>query len=550
LTSTGATAPGLELGLGHLARSRAHRSVIPYASTEVAWTAAAVVLFSFGIYVRTLLPGPGFWDTGEAQTVPHTLSIFHPTGFPTYAMLGWLWSQIPIGEVAYRMNLMSAVCLALTSGLLVLIAAQLMGERNRLLVSTAAGIAGLAFAFADEPWQNAVRADVHALHIFFAALIIWLLLCWAAAEHRHATGEIPRHPGRWLAAAALVFGISLGNHPLTGLMAFGIAAWLLMVDPWIWRRWKLITGCAGLLLLGLCTYLYIPIRALTPPEPPLFYARPTTLERMKYLIFAEQFHNLFDNFANPFDFMGAKWQKADAVLAAQFIGPGWLLVAVGAAVLAVRRWRAFIFLGLIVVANVFYSLNFEDGDIDRYYLTTILVACALLGVAVAWLAGACARTVAEASRRTTDLRGRRMLAHVAGVAVLSIGAIFPTVALLGGYESHDQSQNRDADRWVASVYRAVPKDSVIISWWSYSTPLWYHRWIRGERPDIKILDERNILDDGYQDIETAIRVYLGRRPVYVVPPSWELGTIKLLFNTEDIPTYPGYTALLHVKEPE
>lgn len=544
--SEGVAAPALERPVGaRPVRQRADRSVIPYASAEVAWAAAAVALFAFGIYLRTLLPGTGFWDTAEAQTVPHTLSIFHPTGFPTYTLVGWLWSQLPIGSVAYRMNLLSAVCLALTSGLVVLIAAQLMSERSRVVTAVAAGIAGLAFAFADEPWQNALRADVHALHILLAALIVWLLLSWSRAEESGA-----RRAGRWLAAAALVFGISMGNHPLTGLMAFGIAAWLVMVDPWIWRRWKLILACGGLLLLGLATYLYIPIRALTPPEPPLFYARPTTLERMRYLIFAEQFHGLFDNFANPFDFMGEKWQKADAVLAAQLVGPGWLLVAMGAATLAVRRLRAFVFLGLLLIANVFYSLNFEDGDIDRYYLLTILVACVLLGVVVAWLAAMVARAVAQASRYTTDLEGRRALARVAGALVLTVAAIFPTAALVNGYDGHDQSGNHDADRWVASVYRALPQNAVLISWWSYSTPLWYHRWIMGDRPDILILDERNILDDGYGTISTAIRVFLGRRPVYVVPPNWEVRQLRATFNTEDVETFAGYTSLLHVKEPE
>jgi hypothetical protein len=528
-----------------LPRWRVSASVIPYTSAEVAWTAAVVVVFAFGIYVRTLLPSVGFWDTAEAQTVPHTLSIFHPTGFPTYTMVGWLWSQIPIGEIAYRMNLLSAVCLALASGFVVLIAAQLMDERHRLLVAVSAGIAGLAFAFADEPWQNAVRADVHALHIFFVGLIIWLLLVWGRAEHSGS-----QHPGRWLAAAALVFGISMGNHPLTGLLALGIAPWLFFVDPGFWRRWKLILTCAGLLVLGLMTYLYIPIRALTPPEPPLFYARPTTLDRLKYLIFAEQFHGLFDNFQNPFDFFGIKWQKAESVLARQFMGPGWLIVAMGAATLAVRRLGAFVFLGLIVVGNVFYSLNFEDGDIDRYYLTSALVAAAFLGVAIAFLAATCARAVAEASRRSAGTIGRRRLARVAGVVVVALAAIFPGVALISGYDSHDLSHNRDADRWVASVYAALPPNAVVISWWSYSTPLWYHRWIEGERPDVKIIDERNILDDGYGTATAAIRTFLGRRPVYVVPTDWDVGRYRLLFNTEDVDTYGGYTALLHIKEHE
>ncbi len=525
-------------------RSRVRASWIPYASAEVAWTAAAVAAFAFAIYLRTLLPGAGFWDTAEAQTVPHTLSIFHPTGFPTYTMVGWLWSQLPIGDVAYRMNLMSAVCVALASALVVLITAHLIGERNRLLVAAASGVAGLTFALADEPWQNAVRADVHALHILIAGLIIWLLLAWAAAERSGA-----RRPGRWLASAALAFGIGMGNHPLTGLLAAGIAPWLFIVDPGIWRRWKLLLACAGMLLLGLLTYLYIPIRALTPPEPPLFYARPTTLDRIRYLVFAEQFHGLFDNFANPFDFMGSKWQKAEQVLGAQMIGPGWLVVALGAATLAVRRIGAFVFLGLIVAANVFYSLNFQDGDIDRYYMTSVLVACALLGVAVAAFAALCARAVAEASRRSAGIGGRRRLASVAGGTVVLLSAILPVGSLVSGYEAHDQSHNRDADRWTESVYAALPRDAVIISWWSYSTPLWYHRWILGERPDVKIIDERNILDDGYGTIDTAIRAFIGRRPVYVVPPPWEVDRLRRAFPSTDVPTYGGYSGLLRIEEP-
>ncbi|MDQ6682144.1 MAG: DUF2723 domain-containing protein [Chloroflexota bacterium] len=519
------------------------RSWLPYASPPVAWTAAAVAFFTFGIYLRTLLPGTGFWDTAEAQTVPHTLSIFHPTGFPTYTLIGWLWSQLPIGSVAWRMNLMSAVCLSLTAGLVVAISAHLIGERNRLLVASSAGIAGLAFAFASEPWKNALRADVHALHILLAALIIWLLFCWRDAEVKGG----PR-AGGWLMAAGLVFGLGMGNHPLIGLMAFGIAFWVVLVAPGIWRRWKLVIACAGLLLVGLAVYLYIPIRALIPPEPPLFYARPTTLEKVKYLVFAEQFKGLFDNFANPFDFFGDKWRKAESVLAAQLIGPGWIVVAMGAATLAVRRLGAFIFLASLVAANVYYSLNFQDGDIDRYYMLSVLVAALLLAVAIASLAVVCARAAAIASRRFATIAGRRTMASVAAVAVLALAALLPAASLVIHYAERDQSAYTDPDRWAKSVYAALPPDAVVISWWSYSTTLWYHRWINGERPDVKIIDERNILDDGYGTIDGAIRAFLGKRPVFLVAPDWELQRILLFYTTTTVPTYAGYTELLRIED--
>lgn len=500
-----------------------------------------VSVFAFGIYLRTLLPGVGFWDTGEAQTVPHTLSIFHPTGFPTYAMLGWLWSQLPLGEVAWRMNLLSAVCVALAAGLVTLISGHLIEERNGRVVAIAAGIAGAAFAFAAEPWENAVRADVHALNVFFVALIMWLLFTWRAAE-RSGTP----HAGRWLAAAALAFGLGMGNHPLVGLMAFAIAPWLFIVDPGIWRRWRLVAVSVGMLVLGLATYAYIPIRAIVDPEPPLFYARPDTLERLRYLVFAEQFRDLFQNFEDPFAFLARKWQKSEEVLALQLFGPGWLLAAFGAATLAVRRFGAFIFVTLVVAANLLYSMNFKDGDIDRYYMPAVVAAAPLLGVAIGSLATICARAVADAGRRLTDLSGRRRLARVAATLVLLLGVIMPAGSLVTNYTRNDRSADFDAERWTTSVYRALPPDSVVVSWWSYSTPLWYSRYVEDVRPDVRIIDERDIIDEGWGTIDRAIRRFMGERPVFVVPPHWEYAHIVKHYEFQVVATYPGFTDLLRI----
>jgi hypothetical protein len=520
----------------------ARRNALPYADGLLSWTAGAVAVVALAVYLRTMLPSAAFWDTGEAQTVPHTLGIFHPTGFPTYTMLGWLWSQLPIGGVAWRMNLFSGVCIALSAGLAVLITGHLIDERHRALRATAAAIAGLAFAFASEPWRNAVRADVHALNTLFVALIIWLLFCWREAEW----GGAPR-AGRWLMGAALTFGIALGNHPLAGLLAFGIAAWLFIVDPGIWRRWRLVLACGGLLLLGLATYLYIPIRALTPPEPPLFYARPTTLERLRYIVFAEQFHGLFSGFANILGNLDTKWSEASGVLGEQFTAPGWLIAAVGAATLATRQFGALLFLSLVVLADILYAMNFEDGDIARYYIPAVLAVAPLIGVAIAMLAGACARAAAEVSRRVASIRGRRRLAALAGFVVLALGVSLPAGSLVMLYDKEDQSDDRIADEWVASVYAQLPPDAAVISWWSYSTPLWYHRWVLGDRPDVKIIDDRNILDDGYGTIDGAIGAMLAAgRPVFVVATDYDRPRITATWVSEDLPTIGGFAGLIHI----
>lgn len=522
---------------------RGGRTLVPYSPDMVTWASAVVAAFALAMYIRTLMPGVGFWDTAEAQTVPHTLSIFHPTGFPTYTLVGWLWSQIPIGEVAYRMNLMSAVSTALAAALVTHIAGHLISERPVALRAAAAGVAGASFAFASEPWRNAVRADVHALHILIAALIVWLLVVWSAAERAGS----PR-AGRWLAGAALTFGIGLGNHALTGLLSFAIAPWLFIVDPNIWRRWKLILLGALLLLAGLSVYLYIPIRAAIDPEPPLFYARPDNWERLRYLIFAEQFSGLFTNFSDPFGDFGSKWDKAATVLGAQFPPPGWLLVAVGAMVTIWRRLGVATFLGIIVIVNLVYSMNFIDGDIDRYYMTTVLAVAPLIGVATAWVAGTYARAAWVLARRMGRWRVRHRVALAVGTAVVLAAALLPAYSIVDLYRSRDLSGYREASRWVDSVYAAVPEGSVVVSWWSYSTPLWYHRWVLGERPDITIIDDRTILDEGYGDVYGAIDAFLGERPVYVVPVDGSGTWLEERYMTDKVTTVPGYTNLIRVTE--
>ena len=530
-------------GLDGSAARRVARSPIPYTAAPVAFAAALVVVVALAIYVRTMLPSTMFWDTAEAQTVPATLSIFHPTGFPVYAMLGWLWSQLPVGEVAWRMNLLSGVCVSLASGMVVLTTGHLVAERHPVLRGSVAGIAGLAFAFASEPWENATRADIHAINVFFVSLVVWLLMTWAAA---HRSGS-PR-AGRWLVAAALCFGLGVGAHPLVGLTAFGVAAWVIWNDPAIWRRWRLIAACAAVLALGVASYAYIFLRASVDPEPPLNYARPDTWERFRYLVFAEQFRDLFDEFNSPFDDFWRKWAGAEHVLAAQFPVPGWLLAAGGAATLAVRRPAVLAFLGPVFVVNVIYSMNFLDGDIDRYYLPTVAVCAPLIGVALAVIAATVARAVGDVSVRLVTARSaRRRLTTGAAAFVVLLGALLPAASVVTGYQAHDQSRNREADAWVASVHEALPPNAVLISWWSYSTPLWYHRWVLGERPDVTIIDERDILDDGYRTMHNAIRAYFGTRPVYVVPPHWEYERIVDRWRTETVSTYPGYTDLLMIE---
>jgi len=102
------------------------------------------------VYIRTLAPAVYPFDSAELATASHVLGIIHAPGYPLYLILGKLFSLLPIGNVAYRMNLMSAVFGAATSVTTFLVLVELTRRRFISLAGT------FALAFSYYFWQEAV----------------------------------------------------------------------------------------------------------------------------------------------------------------------------------------------------------------------------------------------------------------------------------------------------------------------------------------------------------------------------------------------------------
>ena len=214
----------------------------------------AVGILATALGIWRLLPGVGFWDTAEFQTVPPILGTAHPTGFPTYVLLGWLASAVltPFGEPAFRMNLLSAILVGVAAGITV----DLVRRPDRLDVLGV--VAGLGLAATPIVWAIATHADPHALHLAFVAAILWLLVRWERARRERpgatrTAGSWPRPP---------LTGLSVGNHSLTLLLAPPIALYVLAVEPRILRRcearrWRAPSRSSSRRVL---VYLELPLR--------------------------------------------------------------------------------------------------------------------------------------------------------------------------------------------------------------------------------------------------------------------------------------------------
>ncbi len=492
-----------------------------------------VFLASLALYVPTLLPDVGTWDTAEFQAIGPVLGIAHPTGYPTYTLLAWAASVLlqPFGNEAYRADLLSALLLA---GAAALLAVAAIGVTRRWPLGL---LAGLAFAVTPIAWRLSTRADAHALHGFLAALLLVLLLAW----RRRAAEDRP-DAGRWLIAAAVVFGLSLGNHALTLLLAPGMAAYVLLVEPRILRRQsRLLVACLlAASLTAVAVYAYLPLRSAM--DPALDYADPERWESFWYVVLGQQFQGSFGPLPPLPEIAAMVWDELVRSLGALAI-----LVPAGLVIGAGRHPRLIVLTGLWFICTWLFALGYPNASIERYYLVPLLAACLWIALAAdgAWDALRAVVSRVWAGRSTDDdgrpvSRGSARVAETALVAVLVTGLVGLTLVGVPARRDHmDASDETFGREWLDATLAALEPDAAVLSWWSFSTPLWYGRWVEGRRDDIVILDDRDILDDDFGRIENAIDQLLGQRPVYVMRLAQDLPALAERYQLERVETVPS-----------
>ena len=484
-------------------------------ASDYALASIPVFAVALMLYARTLLPDVGLWDTAEFQTVGSVLGIAHPTGYPTYTLLAWLASVLlaPFGNEAYRADLLSALLMA---GAGALLAVRVVQASRRWAIGL---LSGIVFATGPVAWHWGQRADPHALHVFFAALLLVLLGTWAARQERGPRGDA------WLLAAAVAYGLSLGNHALTLLLAPGIGAYVLMVEPRIlWRRWRLVLAAAAALAASAAmVYLYLPLRSAM--DPPLDYADPESWSAFWYVVLGEQFQGSFGPLPSALEVLSGIGDELVRNL-------GLLMVlAVGGVVAGLLRHPRLTVMTLLWFGCTWlFAIGYPNANIERYYLVPLLVSALWVGLGV--------DAVWDMLREVIGPARRRRLTQLVAWTMAAVLLLMVVVPALGRYADLDASQETRGRAVLEATFDALPADAVVLSWWSYSTTLWYGRWVEGRRPDVTILDDRDILDDGFGRVEAAIDHFLGERPVYLIRLERDLAALEARYELERVPDMP------------
>jgi hypothetical protein len=444
--------------------------------------AALVILFGVlcaGTLAPTVLPygAPDTLDSPMLQAEVSVLGIGHPTGYPTYMMLTHLFTYLPIGDLAYRINLASAVY-----GAAAVLVVYLAGLRLcRRAVAAAAG--ALAFGLSSAFWGQAVISEVYTLEALLVALVILALLVW-----RDTRAE------RYLLLSAFLVGLSLTHHLTSVLLVPAAPAFVFLTDRCVFSKVGLMLKSFGLFLFGLLPFLYLPMRAMM--QAPLNEADPSTPWRFLLLVTGGSF--LAESSEKGRHCSPSALALADPSTKVGLLGDHLLgqfsiilvLVGVFAAVFLLFRDRAAavllgtLFFGCLGQAVVYLQLGIEDFYVFLIpaFLAFGLCISAGLGAVLRWAEGLAVRSATS-----------RIIVFVLSFLMLAI----PLVGVREAYAVHDRSGDFGGRKTIETVANNVKPNATILH---HRSPLWYMVLVERRRRDLTLIDPFCTSWDRHTDI--------------------------------------------------
>ncbi len=461
--------------------------------SRTVWCALALAAAAGVLYAWTAPRSYGLVDSGELATVCATLGVAHPPGFPLFVMLGHLATCVPLGSVAFRLNLASSLyaCVGLvffylaTVRFLRLLRRVRLGpaggaETNSVSADTSpsrnfegsplllAALATGLLACSDAYWFWATETEVYALSIALFCALLYVLFRWTTLQQDRA--DSPRGPGL-LFALGLIYGLGLSNHHVS----FLLLAPALLYAAVVFRRGLRWRGLALVLCgvgVGLLCYLYLPLRGAEHAE--LSWGDPSTLRRFWWHITGRQYRGLMTGagwpivHANLLGLGRAFWQQT----------PPWYLPFLALLGLAARRGGGALglFTIIAVACNACYFVLYKSAgeDLTGYFLPSLVLA-------QLWVVPGLAVLL-----RLLPAPGSRSRGAVLAAALLVV-AFGPVLAL--NYTRENRRDYRVAEEFVENVLRDAQSGGLIVTrnWYFYSPSL-YHQYVLGKRRDLTIIN--------------------------------------------------------------
>ncbi|MDP4190800.1 MAG: DUF2723 domain-containing protein [Bacteroidota bacterium] len=457
-------------------------------------------LFSLFIYLLTLAPSVVEIDSGELATVQATLGIAHPTGYPLFSILGYLFLLLPSPFTKILMaNLLAALWCSLGVMLFTLTAKTVLDNLDKFSFATkdekshgsakkdkkkssspkeikkadeltedkkifASILGAFVLAFSKTFWNQSTSVEVYSLHIFLLILNIYFLVKAYLYRSVSVYGDI-KH---WV-VFSLALALCFSNHMTTILLLPGIA--YLYFDK---NRFSAVSY-KKLLIMLLCffplliaIYSYLPLRA--SQNPVINWGNPIDMERILRHVSGKQYQvwlfSSMDSAQKQFSYFINNLPSEYAIISLLFIAVG-----------LVQSFRSarkfFIFSVITFFSTVLYSINYNIVDIDSYFL--------LAYIALGFI------SVFGILKLFSVLKSHEN-SYVIPLSVISVLIVLQIIII---FKDIDRSGCLSFEDYTKGLLMSTDKKSLVFSYqWDYFvSETYYFQNVENFRKDVAVIDK-------------------------------------------------------------
>ncbi|MCL2330065.1 MAG: DUF2723 domain-containing protein [Phycisphaerae bacterium] len=478
-------------------------------SFRIGRTYLIVLVGSLIFYIATVAPGVIWQDGGRFQvrTLRHDLydgSEGLALSHPLHHLLTRAFQWLPIGDSAYRTNLVSAVFGALTVTNIGLLLRLITGRWRGAIIGA------IVLAVAHTFWQHCALTEVYT--VTTALLSIELLCLQRYAQTRDS---------RWLIAMFAINGLNVSNHLMAGLSfgCYGILLLVLVLRKQIsWRLFVIALGCwtlAGGLYWG------------------MVLGKIMTSGNVASTLRSAFFGSYSQKVLNTKISIG-QLKKSILYVGLNFPTPLLLLLPVGLWSLwkSPRQLFGTVLTALLIV-HLAWAVHYDVPDQYAFFILTIVLMAVVLGLGIDYFLA----TRPHPRSRSNWTYGVVAAALLPALIYIPLPQLAKKANIFVGIErpfrdGYDwflhpyKTGDRSAEKFIAWLEEYLPPHAVLIADDTVVRPVHYMMLTRHWRPDVTVyptLDEPETIPSEQQVRDALIQGRLfvvTARPGYC--PDWLL----------------------------
>lgn len=457
---------------------------------------------------QTIAPG----DSAELITNAFQLGLVHPPGYPLYTLIANLFTRIPYGSVAWRVNLFSVISMALSVSFLFCTVNLLI---RRLFVSL---LFALIYGFSTLVWQYALVAEVFALNQLLLSIFLYVTIRLSITKSY-----------RYFYMMSLVTGLALTHHHTFLFVGGPLLIWAIL-------RLKrdlnisIFVKAGALLIVGLSPYLMLIIFGNQATilswgsidEPADFFRHILRKEYGTFSLGPQFDGNYF--IKNLLEFILTILKESLFILLPLFFLATWNKLKYFKWKI-VFAWLIMSLFGYLIIFHYLAKINIDDpiylSVMQRFWLLPYLLLFVLAAPSIRFI-----------SKKEFIHKKLRLIAPILIFLALVL------VQLVTNFQKNDQSRNFLFRDFAKSLLTNVDQNGILLAFGDldvYSAA--YMQICEGFRPDVKIVSQTRFSTSWYSNILTQVYPDLNSQ-LQEVPVSQRISAF-ILANSSRYPIFTG-----------